>query len=268
MEYLTEEVLKTKPRKPSAHKGDYGKVLIIAGSKDYSGAAVMTATACEAVLRSGADLSVVCCPEQMGWLINNKLPEAITIKLGGDRLQNKHLNRVKEEISSADVLLIGPGLSKESQSFAKKTIHEAKSLPKVIDAGAIRAVDLRNINNSIFTPHEQELKKLLVNSDIQKDELQNFLSNNIVLKKEEIDKIISSDRIKHNKTGNPVMTKGGTGDVLAGLIAGFVAQGYGLFRSACMGAYLNGAVGDYLNQEFGRTFTATDIVKNLDKIYK
>ncbi|MFC1648750.1 NAD(P)H-hydrate dehydratase [Nanoarchaeota archaeon] len=262
---LTEDILHMRPRPNSSHKGEHGKALLISGSEEYGGAPVLTATACEAVLRSGADLAVACCPEKIAWLVNSAIPEAITKKYPGKFFDEKHADEIIDFSNSFDVLLIGPGLSREAIPFARKVIDNA-SIPKVIDADAIYAADLRNLSNAVITPHAKEFEVLLSNSDLTTDNFREHLGSNVILLKCNVDRIISKDKEEENKTGNPVMTKGGTGDVLAGLCAGFIAQGNDLFKSACMAAYLNGAVGDLLEKELGRTFLASDIVKNLHRV--
>lgn len=267
MEYLSEDILGTSARSSDAHKGDFGKVIVVAGSKEYAGAAVLTAASCETILRVGADLAVACCPEKIAWLINNKLPDAITIKLKGGQFRKEHTSTIKKKLEQADVLLIGPGLGTDTEEFIRELVYTTKK-PKVIDADAIKSVDIQEVENAVFTPHEQELEQLLNNSDLKEEQLQSSLKNNVILKKGEIDKIMSKTKVKYNKTGNSVMTKGGTGDVLAGMVAGFIAQEKSLFDAACKGVYLNGAVGDYLKEERGKTFIASDIVKNIHKVYK
>lgn len=267
MDYLTKDILEKKPRSPISHKGEFGRVLVIAGSEDFAGAEILTALSCEAILRVGADLSIACCPERVAWLVNNKLPDAITLKFSGKNFRSDHFDRIKEHLEKSDVLLIGPGLSSDSSDFARKVITSTNK-PKVIDAEAISSVSLDETENAVFTPHEKELDKLLTQSKLSKDELQQNLNGNVVLKKGKIDNIISESRTAKNKTGNAFMTKGGTGDVLAGMVAGFIGQGYSLFESACKAAYLNGAVGDYLKEERGKTFIASDIVENIHEIYK
>ncbi len=265
MHYLTEDILE-QDRSPDSHKGDFGKVLVVAGSEDYAGAAVLTSTACEAILRSGADLAVACCPEKIAWLVNEKIPDVITKKFEGRYFVESQADEIIEMSEDYDLVLIGPGLGKNSRSFAKKIVENV-SMPKVIDADAIHASNLKKVNNAVFTPHEKEFEELLENSGLTKDDYRERLADNVILLKGREDEIISKDRIVKNKTGNAVMTKGGTGDVLAGLTAGFIAQANSLFKAACMAAYLNGAVGDVLKKERGDTFIASDIVDNLHKVY-
>lgn len=267
MKNLDRSILKKDKRREDSHKGENGKVLIIAGSKDYTGAAVLTSLACEAVLRAGADLVVACCPEKVGWVVNTYLPDAIVKKFETNHFQQKHAEKIIPDSENFDSILIGPGLSEKSEQFIKKIIEQTNTR-KVIDATAIKLADLNKVNNSIFTPHQKEFEILLENSDLTKDNFTEHLKNNVILLKGAEDKIFNQNQQAKNTTGNSVMTKGGTGDVLAGLAAGFAAQGYSLFESACKAAYINGAVGDYLKKEKGVTYTAQDVVKNIHQVYK
>jgi len=108
---------------------------------------------------------------------------------------------------------------------------------------------------------------LLKNSKTNENKLKKIIRNNIILSKGPVDRIISKNNIAYNKTGNAVMTKGGTGDILAGLCAGFLAQTKDTFKSASMAAYLTGAVADKLYKKMGRTYTAADIVDNIHTVF-
>lgn len=277
--YLTKAILNLPARRKEAHKGDYGRVLVIAGSEDYPGAAVLACSAALAILRSGADLVTVAAPEKVAWAINCLVPDVITKKVKGTHFTMRHAASLISFSRSFDIVLIGPGIGKKSADFLQK-ICSGISAPKVIDADAIKAVRVQEVNNAIFTPHQKEYEILLQNSRLKDNMryIQQTLGNNIILLKGPIDVIMSKAKIAYNKTGNPVMAKGGTGDVLAGLCAGFLAQmkagtraraaRFGLFKAACMAAYLNGATGDYLLKKRGRTFIASDIISSLHNVWK
>lgn len=265
MKYLTKSILKLKPRKKKAHKGDFGRILVVAGSEDFPGAAVMASSAAEAILRSGADYVVVASPKKVAWVINTYLPDVITKKFNCKYFSLKDANKIINLSKNFDVLLIGPGLSKKSIQFAGKIIRKI-SKPKVIDADAIKAVNVNKVKNCIITPHKREFEILLKNSKVKN--IQKKLNSNVILLKGPVDKIMSKNKVVYNKTGNAVMTKAGTGDVLAGLCAGFLAQTKDLFKSACMAAYINGKIGDYLLKKKGREFIASDLMKNINKVFK
>lgn len=272
MEYLTKSILKMPKRRRTAHKGDFGTVMIIGGSADFAGAPILAATAAKSVLRAGADIAKLAAPAKVAWTANAISPDIITLKFDGDYFKPRHATKIIQEAKKADVVQIGCGIGRreETASFIKKSIKQLVRMKKliVIDADALKAIRLQDIGNSILTPHRTEFALLLKNSRLSSSNYRKSLRNNVMLLKGPIDTIVSKNRIAYNKTGNAVMTKGGTGDVLAGLCAGFLAQTKDLFKSACMAAYLNGKVGDYLLKKRGRTFIASDIVENLHKVYR
>ena len=276
MRYISSKDIKLKPKKATAHKGDFGKVLIIGGSKDYVGAPALAGLA---ALRAGVDLSIIAAPEKAAWAINCLSPDLITRKVSGDYFVLKHVKEAIRLAMSADSVLIGCGLGLKSGKFVSKVV-DGIGTPLVLDADAIKAVSLKQVDHAVFTPHAKELKILLSNSGYGRlnrikdktekiKELQKVLRHNIILLKGNVDMIISKDNVAYNKTGNPGMTKGGTGDVLAGLAAGFIAQDYNMFDSCCWAAYINGMAGDILlKKKKGYSFIASDIVEDIGKIVK
>src|SRR3989344_3737478 len=241
MRFITKSQIKLPKRKSGSHKGQNGYVLAAGGSENYVGAIALAGLA---ALRSGCDLVKIIAPEKVAWAINAYSPDLVTMKLKGDYFKSSHFNIIKNLMDKFDVLLIGNGigLSNDTKKFCKKTIKNIKKL-KVIDADAIKSISMYDAENSIITPHSKELEYFLINSKINKNIInkisnekniikkfqsikkttQKFLDkNNIILLKGKVDVIISKNKIFYNKTGNAGMTKGGTGDVLAGLCAGFL----------------------------------------------
>ena len=286
MNFIKKAQVRFPQRKPGSHKGDNGLVLAVGGSREYSGAIILAGLA---ALRSGADLVKIAAPERVAWAINSYSPDLVTMKLKGDYFRLNYFGLVRKEMEKFDVLLIGNGigLNNETKKFCKKTIKEIKKF-KVIDADAIKSISVDDAANSIITPHARELEIFLLNSKIKKSIVkeingenniekksrlikktaQEFLDkNNIILLKGRIDSIISKNAIYYNKTGNSGMTKGGTGDVLAGLCAGFLAQSKDLLQSAINAAYFNGVIGDILlKKKKGFTYLASDMVDEIKKI--
>ncbi|MBI3034957.1 NAD(P)H-hydrate dehydratase [Candidatus Woesearchaeota archaeon] len=286
MIFTTKKDIKLPKRSESSHKGDNGLVLAIGGSENFAGAVALAGLA---ALRSGCDLVKVVAPEKAAWAINSYSPDLMTMKLKGTHFKPKHFANVKKSMEKFDVLLIGNGigLDKETKKFTKKTIKSIKKL-KVIDADAIKSILMSDAENSIITPHSKELEIFLINSKINESSInkiknekniahkaelikkiaQKFLNkNNVILLKGKIDIIISNNRIFYNKTGNAGMTKGGTGDVLAGLCAGFLAQSKDLLQSAINAAYFNGMIGDILlKKKRGFTYLASDMVEEIKRV--
>lgn len=288
MKFLTKKDIKLPKRREESHKGDNGLVLVVGGSKDFIGAVTLAGLA---ALRSGADLVKVVAPEKVAWVINAYSPDLVTVKLKGSYFNLNHFGLVKKSMEKFDVLLIGNGVSlnNETKKFCQKTIKNIKKL-KVIDADAIKSISIDDAENSIITPHSKELEYFLINSRIKhsiikkinnekniikkskliKKTTQKFLNkNNIILLKGKVDAIISKNKIFYNKTGNAGMTKGGTGDILAGLCAGFLAQSKDLVQSAINAAYFNGLIGDILmKKKKGFTYLASDMVEEIKKLRK
>ena len=299
MNFITKSRIKLPKRKSGSHKGQNGYVLAAGGSEDYAGAIALAGLA---ALRSGCDLVKIIAPEKAAWAINAYSPDLVTMKLKGRHFRPNHSDTVKRQMENFDVLLIGNGIgvNPETRNFCKKTIKNIKKL-KVIDADAIKAISADDAENSIITPHSRELEYFLVNSKINKSMIkkinneknsrmrvsslrtrsqlteksklikkitQKFLNkNNIILLKGKTDAIILKNKIFLVKWGNTGMTKGGTGDVLAGLCAGFLAQSKDLLQSAVNASYFNKKIGDILlKKKKGFTYLASDMVEEIKRI--
>ena len=261
-----------KKRELWSHKGEHGKVLVIGGSKDYTGAPALAGLA---ALRTGVDLVVIAAPEPAAWSINNYSPDLITKKFEGDFFNWDNVKDVIEFCEDFDAVLIGPGLGLEpnTMDFAKEVVERVQ-LPKVIDADALKALKDAEIRNAILTPHAEEFR-ILTDETLPKDLnekvriVKNYAKKDkIVLLKGHTDIITDSETTKLNNTGNPGMTVGGTGDVLAGLCLGFLAQTNDLLNSAFTAAHLNGKIGDYLLRKKGYGFTASDMVEQICAVKK
>ncbi|MFH1849668.1 MAG: NAD(P)H-hydrate dehydratase [archaeon] len=257
-----------RKRKPDAHKGDSGRVLIVAGSDDYPGAAYLASRAC-AALRCGTDLVTIAAPEKVAWAINCLCPDLITVKLSGHYISSGHKKQIMQLLTRSNTLLIGPGIGKRTETADVIRYLARHSISKVIDADAIHFVSVKNTQNAIITPHAKELKILCKNSGVafrSPQALQPHLKNNILLLKGPEDIIIGRNKVKHNRTGNPGMTVGGTGDVLAGMAAGFLSQGSDPFLCASAAAYLNGKIGDSLARKLGNGLIASDFLSEIAKV--
>ncbi|MBU0757265.1 MAG: NAD(P)H-hydrate dehydratase [Nanoarchaeota archaeon] len=255
-------------------KGQNGKVLIVGGSEDYTGAVILTAIA---AFRTGVDVVTVCAPEKVAWTINAYSPDIITKKFIGKELDLTHTKEIIALSETHDVILIGNGLGIK-KDFVNKLIKSI-SKPKIIDADAIKVTNMSLVSNAIFTPHKTEFEMLFEasitkkkieykNADDKIRELQKIMNNNVVLLKGNIDKIFDSKRLNRNKTGNNSMTVGGTGDILAGLCAGFVAQSKNLFESATRAAYVNGKAGEFMYKQRGYAYMASEMLNELWRFIK
>jgi len=276
------QVKKMMERKKTSHKGENGYVLIIGGSEEYVGAVVLAGLA---ALRAGCDSVTIAAPEKVAWAINKYSPDLITHKIKGSTLSIKNAKEMVKYAEKFDAVLIGNGLSRKADRFCQYFIRKSQK-PKVIDADALKGLSFKEFNNAILTPHEAELEMMLVNSnkefllpklkisnakeraDILQGNLRYFLQNdNVLLVKGATDIIISKNKVAYNRTGNQGMTKAGTGDVLAGLVVGFLAKSKEQFKSALAASYINGLVGDtLLRRKKGYSFIASDIVEDLARI--
>ncbi|MBI3036490.1 NAD(P)H-hydrate dehydratase [Candidatus Woesearchaeota archaeon] len=261
MHFITAADVRLKPRRKDSHKGDNGRVLVVAGSIDYVGAAYLAGMA---AFRSGVDAVVVAAPEKVAWAINCLSPDFITKKFKGDFFTTTAIKEIVEMSKKFDVTLIGNGMGKNVQTlkFAAAVCRKITGF-KVVDADAIAAVRLQDVKNTIFTPHHAESDLLLRNSGCSENGVKKVIGTNVILLKGSTDKVISKDKTAYNKTGNAGMTVGGTGDVLAGLAAGILAQEKDLFKSAAAAAYVNGKAGNLLLRKYGWGFTASDLVDKL-----
>ncbi len=256
MRYISAKDIVLKKRRSGSHKGENGRLLIIGGSEDYAGASALAGLA---ALRTGCDIVVIAAPEKAAWAINCMSPDLITKKIRGKEFKKRHVKEMLKLAEDFDAVLIGNGIGRRSDDFVKEFVKKVKK-EMVIDADAIKALSLKYIEDSIITPHRKEFDILLKNSKIDEKELQDNVGSNVVLLKGKVDKIVKKGKIFYNKTGNSSMTVGGTGDVLAGLCAGFLSQGYTKEKSACYAAYLNGKVGDEISKNKGYSLIASDII--------
>ncbi|MFH0926550.1 MAG: NAD(P)H-hydrate dehydratase [bacterium] len=266
-----------KPRAINTHKGTYGHLLVLAGSKGKTGAAYL---ATQAALRIGTGLVTLGIPEGLNEIMEVKLDEAMTWPLPETSEKSLGLSSLKlilRDIDKFDALAIGPGLStnEETMKLVKELISKI-NIPTVIDADGLNALaaewDLVKKNKllPIMTPHPGEMARLLKTSigDIQTNRLKltreaaNKYGAYIALKG--AGTIISDPQGKNawvNPTGNPGMSSGGTGDVLTGIIGGLLAQGISKEKAALGGVYLHGLAGDLACKDKGEiSLIATDII--------
>jgi NAD(P)H-hydrate epimerase len=268
-------------RKKDSHKGDFGHVFIIAGSRGLTGAACLCA---QAALRSGAGLVTVGIPKSVYGIVAAKLMEVMVMPLpetGNGCLGSAAFRQIKAVAARVDVLALGPGLSKEPQTqrLVRNIVKEI-GLPMVIDADGLNAMAgamnilVRRGVGTIITPHPGEMARL---AGISSDEVQ---KNRTALAKKIASKyniitilkghrtVVSSPEGKTfiNTTGNPGMSKAGTGDALTGIIAAFLAQGATMFDAAVLAVHVHGMAADIAVQEKGElSLLASDIINVLPR---
>jgi NAD(P)H-hydrate epimerase len=270
-------LLATKPRASESHKGDFGRLLVIGGSETFSGAPAYVALA---ALRTGVDLAYVASPEKTAHTIASMSPDLITIKLEGTHLNAGNVSALKTYIEAANAIALGPGLGlhPETREAVKVVIEavESAAKPLLLDADGLKAFAefKRKLNVPlVLTPHSGEYatltgKKLPENLKEKVSEVQKTAGElgAIILLKGPIDIISDEKHFKLNFTGNPGMTVGGTGDVLSGIVAAFLAQQTDPFEAAVAGAFVNGAAGDFVFQEKGYHMLATDLIQKIPQV--
>jgi NAD(P)H-hydrate epimerase len=247
-------------RLADSHKGDFGHLLVLAGSVGKTGAATLTG---EAALRVGAGLVTVGVPASLNTILEIKLTEAMTQPLaepdGVQALGLRALEEIAAILPGKTALAVGPGLGTHSQTVhLVRQLVRRSTLPLVLDADGLNAVahDLESIVEAhapiIMTPHPGEMSRLLgrLTKDIQANRLDAALELAertqaiVVLKGAQTIIANHEGRIVINSTGNPALAQGGTGDVLTGMIGGFLAQKVEPFDAACLGVYLHGLAAD------------------------
>lgn len=251
-----EELFEKLERPSNSHKGENGKVLVIGGSQKYTGAPALAA---EATLRAGTDLVKILTSEQAKPVVQS-FSENLIVESYGERFDENSLEKALKLEQWADTTVIGPGLSDFDENALKKFGEESGNL--VIDAEAIEP--LLEITDSIFTPHSGEAEALGEKSGSIK--MFAHETENTVLMKGEKDRIFSGKKIFKNETGNSGMTVGGTGDVLAGIVASFSSQGLDDLEASHLAAYVNGKAGEKAAEKFGKGLLATDIIEEIPKI--
>lgn len=253
---MTKSLVRLPRRPKDSHKGDNGRVLVIGGSPEYIGAPALAGIA---ALRSGADSVVVAAPEKVAWAINCLSPDLVTRKLPGPWLSLRHFPALMKLAETADCVLIGGGVHPRPQSLRLiKKITRAFAGTKVLDAAAITAFDRAKLKNAILTPNQREYERLKLYANVKKL----VAHGNLIVAKSWRTKIYSARGVYANRSGNPGLTKAGTGDVLAGLIAGFVAQSNDLLQSAINAVYYLGVLGNLLRRKKGGYFyLASDLAE-------
>ena len=269
--------LAVKPRRPEAHKGTFGRLLVIGGSNVFSGAPALAAMA---ALRAGVDIVTVAAPEKTATAISSMSPALITMKLKGKHLNSGNLSTLEEQLGSATAVVLGPGLGlhSETKDAIKQIIEqlEAKGTPLLLDADGLKAFAefKRKVElPMVLTPHAREYEILTGNKlpdDVEgrAEKVQKSARKlgATILLKGPVDIISDGEQTKFNFTGNPGMTVGGTGDVLSGVVGGFLAMGAASFRAAAAGAFINGAAGDFVAAEKGYHMIPTDILEYIPNV--
>ncbi len=282
MKEITKELVMNfiPERKAESHKGDFGRVLVIAGSRTMTGACILS---CEAALRSGAGLVYALVPDDIMAQVQVAVPEVVI----------KERSLGVPDYSEYDCVVIGPGLAvtDDAKNLVADAIERAEC-PLVLDADALNIVSYNHwqdrVNDrclrglgTVITPHMGEAARLLKDDkdfDFENSGREEILNElyyvtgaTVVLKgRRTLVRPMfggSLDPVYVNTTGNPGMATAGSGDVLAGIIGAFLGQG---FKNAVMtGVYVHGLAGDIMAEEVGEySLISRDILKGIPKAFK
>ncbi len=280
------DALPPLPRRPrNAHKGTCGRVLVVAGSRGMLGAACL---ASEAALRAGAGLVTLAVPEGLVLPASVKLTEVILAGFPegmSGAFSAAAAGGLERLAGQADVVLLGPGLSRDPEAAAlARHLCRVVRRPMVVDADALQAlaeerdrIRLR-AGPRILTPHPGEMARLTgsTSAAIQRARQETAVraarrwggEKAVVVLKGERTVITDGKRTAVNATGNPGMATAGTGDVLAGLVAGLWAQGMRPFDAARLAAHLHGAAGDLAAARLGEhSLLAGDLLGHLPEAF-
>lgn len=261
----------------NSHKGENGKLTIIGGSKLFHGASLWALKTASRIVDMVYYVSV----EQnlkLAMYLNRKLYDFITVPFGKE----------DDFIAESEAILVGPGMVRGSKKYTgtgesgketRKIIMTLfKKFPEkkwVLDAGALQLIkieELKKLDDVLITPHKKEFEKLFDQQlkEMAVNQLKALVQqkakqyNCLILLKGKIDIICSSEKCLINKTGNEGMTKGGTGDVLAGLTAALSCKN-DLLTAGAVAVYVNGLAGDELYQKVGPYFNASDLCNQIPK---
>ena len=274
-----ESVLSILPdRDPWGHKGTFGKVLLLCGSRGFTGAAYLAAMG---ALRTGAGLVFLGVPESIYQIEAVKLNEPVVFPLPEveGKLSRESIADILNRLPSMDAVLIGCGLGQSEGTLAVvKAVLENAQCPVVLDADGINVLSVHKdilrgrVYPTILTPHDGEFARiggiLTENRMESAARLARDLHSIVLLKGH---KTCITDGVTGyvNTTGNPGMAVGGSGDVLAGMIVALLGQGIAPLEAAACGAWLHGAAGDLCAAELGQyAMLPTDMLQKLPRLLK
>lgn len=274
-----ESVLNILPdRDVNANKGDFGRILLLCGSRGFTGAAALAAMG---ALRTGAGLVYLGVPESIYAIEAIKLDEPVVFPLAdeGGMLSDRSIGDIKGRLGTMDAVLVGPGIGRSPGTRAVVTaVLESYQGPVVLDADGINVLSghrdvLRGRKYpTILTPHDKEFRR--IGGDLSVDRIQAAESfareMGVVLLLKGHETIITNGQKTYvNGTGNPGMAVGGCGDVLSGMIVSLLGQGIEPLEAAAAAAWLHGKAGDVCAQELGQYgMLPTDMLRALPRLLK
>ena len=265
-------LIKIRPK--FAHKGNFGHALIASGSKGFMGAAILAARAC---LKSGCGLLTVHCPKNYSNIIQTAVPAAMCSIDDAEEVISSIPN-----IDKYSAISFGPGCSQDDKTvMALKLLIQNSSKPLILDADGLNILANNKTwlaflpKNTILTPHVGEFERLFGKSKNGFERLQTAIEmsskyNCIIVLKGAYSAIVLPDKkVFFNSTGNPGLAKGGSGDILTGLMTGLLAQGYLPYYAAILAVFIHGLAGDIAAEEHTEeAMNADDVIKNISNSWK
>ncbi len=284
---VTKDILKSvylpRPVAVGVRKYDYGLLLVIGGSEFYSGSPALSSLA---AWRTGVDMVRIIAPKRAADIIASFSPVMAAYPLAGDWLEKKHLatllsmaESAKEVSRGKAALVIGGGMgrTKETQEAIIEFLS-TNTLPAVIDADAIHALakspQAVKGKNSVITPNTfefyvltgREVYKLSEEEKVKIVQEEALKLQTTILLKGKIDIISNGKEVALNRTGSPYLSKGGTGDTLAGIAGALLARGIDAFIAAQAAAYINGLAGETAAKKLKESLLATDLIEAISKV--
>lgn len=255
-------------RDPHSHKGDHGSILVVGGGP-YTGAPALAA---QAALRAGADLAHVACPAAVASEVQSYSENLIVHPLTGDKIESEHVATIIDIAADHDCVLIGPGWGQHEESLqAAEDLLYMLDGRVVVDADPLRVLPTVQTDAEVLcTPHAGEAAAMGVSLEDdwqqRKHDLEPFATDlgHTMLVKGPDDVITDGETTRINQTGNPGMTVGGTGDVLAGVASALMATQPPV-RAGAIAAYVTGRAGDYCHDEQGDGLVATDLLTEIPR---
>ena len=274
-----ERIPRLPARRREAHKGDFGRVLVVAGSRGMVGAAALAG---DAALRAGAGLVTVATPESAYPILAAKITCCTThplLETGAGTLSQRALNDILELAEAFDAVALGPGLGnhRETSRLVRGLVGGLRK-PLIVDADGLNALSeetgiLKRVESPrVLTPHPGEMARLI--GGVTAKEVQQARNETawrfavehgaIVALKGQGTVVTDGQSLFTNTTGNPGMATGGAGDVLTGVIAALIAQGLEAFDAAVLGVHVHGLAGDLAAKQLGEvSLMASDLLDHL-----
>ncbi|MDY6788586.1 MAG: NAD(P)H-hydrate dehydratase [Candidatus Nanohaloarchaea archaeon] len=256
-----------RPRPEDSRKGDFGKIAFVGGSYKFPNTPAIAALASA---RTGSDLEIILAPERSADLSASFAPDMISRRLEGKFLGPENVDEVIDTVESCDCLVIGNGLGDSKETLeAVEQIIEGTQAPAVLDADALKA-DIRSMDlegrKSVLTPHRKEFERLYGEEPAEKlgavkeqvKKASRVFNSTIVLKSP-VDVVSDGSTTLTNDSGNPYMTRGGTGDILAGVCGAIFSRASAL-DAGIASARITGNSGDIAAEELSQSLTVEDVI--------